>query len=393
MGNPNGIRANSFKQWLRPGLASAMVMVGALAGCASNSGDPVIQNANWNGSNGSSSADASSSSIGSNDSTYQVRSGDTLYSIAWRQKMSYQELAQLNNIQPPYTLSVGQKLRLNQNGTRSTPQTTAGSSTSNTNASGTQTHALGNDSAPVTSSNSDNWLLPSNSSNGSNGSNSSNSNSDTTNANGSGSSAAGGATAGAVAGAAASNGQANNTSPNSQATPASSTNNSSNTTTPQNQSSTTGNATASNQVQAAGTSSSRPQADANRKYVPATTIHWQWPTNGTIIGRYGNSADITSGIDIAGQQGQPIYAAGPGLVIYAGNGVRGYGNLIIIRHNGHYLSAYAHNASLLVKEGDVVAAGQKIATMGNTESSKVELHFEIRQDGKPVDPVNYLPKQ
>ncbi|MGJ8525360.1 Murein hydrolase activator NlpD [Halomonadaceae bacterium LMG 33818] len=382
MGNPNDIRANSFKQWLRPGLASAMVMVAALAGCASNSGDPVIQNANWNGSNGGSNANTSSSSIGSNDSTYQVRSGDTLYSIAWRQKMSYQELAQLNNIQPPYTLSVGQKLRLNQNGTSSTPSTSAGSSTTSANASGTQTHALGNDSAPVTSSNSDNWLLPSNSSNGANGTSNSN-----------GVSAAGGAAAGAIAGAAASNGQANNTGTNSQATPASSANHSSNTATNQNQPSTAGTTTAPHQVQAAGSASSRPQADATRKYVPATTIHWQWPTNGTVIGQYGNSSDITSGIDIAGQQGQPIYAAGPGLVIYAGNGVRGYGNLIIIRHNDHYLSAYAHNASLLVKEGDVVAAGQKIATMGDTESSKVELHFEIRQDGKPVDPVNYLPKQ
>lgn len=393
MGTSNEFRVGSFKQWLRPGLASAMVMVAALTGCASNSGDPVIQNADWNGSNGGSSSAASSSSVGSNDSTYQVRSGDTLYSIAWRQKMSYQELAQLNNIQPPYTLNVGQKLRLNQQGTSSTPSTSSGSSTSNANASGTQTHALGNDSAPVSSSNSDNWLLPSSNSNGSNsgsGSNSAGSNSSSGATSGSGVSAAGGAAAGAVAGAAASNGQGNNASTNAQATPSSST---TNTAANQNQASTTGNTTAANQVQAASSASNSPQADAHRKYVPATTIHWQWPTNGTIIGRYGNSSDITSGIDIAGQQGQPIYAAGPGLVIYAGNGVRGYGNLIIIRHNGHYLSAYAHNASLLVKEGDVVAAGQKIATMGDSESSKVELHFEIRQDGKPVDPAKYLPKQ
>jgi lipoprotein NlpD len=97
------------------------------------------------------------------------------------------------------------------------------------------------------------------------------------------------------------------------------------------------------------------------------------------------------GIDIAGKVGDPVLAAADGRVVYAGSGLRGYGNLIIIKHNNTYLTAYAHNRSLLVKEDQAVRQGQRIAEMGSTDSDQVKLHFEIRRQGKPVDPVRYLP--
>jgi len=98
------------------------------------------------------------------------------------------------------------------------------------------------------------------------------------------------------------------------------------------------------------------------------------------------------GIDISGQIGDPIFAAADGEVVYAGNGLLGYGNLVIINHNEHYLSAYAHNRNILVKEGQIIKIGQKIAEMGSSESQQIKLHFEIRRDGQPVDPLKYLPK-
>lgn len=119
---------------------------------------------------------------------------------------------------------------------------------------------------------------------------------------------------------------------------------------------------------------------------------WQWPVKGKIISKFSNSAQGNKGIDIAGKHGQPIKAAADGLIVYAGNALRGYGNLIIIKHNDDYLSAYAHNDTLLVKEQDKVKAGQVIAKMGNTGSDKTMLHFEIRFRGKSVNPTRYLPK-
>lgn len=119
---------------------------------------------------------------------------------------------------------------------------------------------------------------------------------------------------------------------------------------------------------------------------------WNWPTRGQVIKTY-SEKDYQKGIDISGKTGQPVLATSSGRVAYSGNGLHGYGNLIIIKHNDEYLSAYAHNKKLLVKEGQSVAAGQAIATMGNTDSARTMLHFEIRKAGKPVDPLNYLPKR
>lgn len=118
---------------------------------------------------------------------------------------------------------------------------------------------------------------------------------------------------------------------------------------------------------------------------------WKWPTRGKMIASF--QASGRKGVDIGGDFDQPIYAAAGGRVVYSGGGLRGYGKLIIIKHNKRFLSAYAHNNKLLVEEGDEVSGGQHIASMGRTGADRVMLHFEIRRDGKPVDPVRYLPKK
>ncbi|KAB8305226.1 murein hydrolase activator NlpD [Erwinia endophytica] len=120
---------------------------------------------------------------------------------------------------------------------------------------------------------------------------------------------------------------------------------------------------------------------------------WRWPTNGKIIDNFSASEGGNKGIDIAGSRGQPVIATASGRVVYAGNALRGYGNLIIIKHNDDYLSAYAHNDTMLVREQQEVNAGQKIATMGSTGTSSVRLHFEIRYKGKSVNPLRYLPQR
>lgn len=118
---------------------------------------------------------------------------------------------------------------------------------------------------------------------------------------------------------------------------------------------------------------------------------WLWPTKGRIIRQFSAIDQGNKGIDIAGQRGQSVVSSAAGTVVYSGNALRGYGNLVIIKHNDKYLSAYAHNDRLLVSEGQSVKAGQKIATMGSSGTSSVRLHFEIRYQGKPVNPKRYLP--
>lgn len=120
---------------------------------------------------------------------------------------------------------------------------------------------------------------------------------------------------------------------------------------------------------------------------------WSWPANGQVIGFFSSNSSLNKGIDIAGDLGQPVYAASTGSVVYAGSGLRGYGELVIIKHSDTYVSAYGHNRGLLVREGQRVKAGQKIAEMGSTGTDRVKLHFEIRRQGKPVDPMQYLPRR
>jgi len=120
-------------------------------------------------------------------------------------------------------------------------------------------------------------------------------------------------------------------------------------------------------------------------------LAWQWPASGAVVKTFDDARN--KGLAIAGKAGDPVLAAADGRVVYAGSGLRGYGNLIIIKHNNTFLSAYAHNQALLVKEDDVVRRGQRIAEMGSSDADRVQLHFEIRRLGKPVDPAAYLPSR
>ena len=119
-------------------------------------------------------------------------------------------------------------------------------------------------------------------------------------------------------------------------------------------------------------------------------LDWVWPAKGRLVASFSESATL-KGIDIAGAVGDPVLASAPGKVVYAGSGLRGYGKLVIVKHNATYLTAYAHNREILVKEGQTVTRGQKIAEMGSTDADRVKLHFEIRRLGKPMDPLRYLP--
>lgn len=122
------------------------------------------------------------------------------------------------------------------------------------------------------------------------------------------------------------------------------------------------------------------------------SVRWIWPAQGELLARF-DPGNGNKGIDIGGRRGSPVIAAAAGTVVYRGSGLRGYGQLIIIKHNADFLSAYAHNDKIYVKEGDVIKQGQKIAEMGDTGTDRVKLHFEIRNRGIPVNPLDYLPKR
>lgn len=130
-------------------------------------------------------------------------------------------------------------------------------------------------------------------------------------------------------------------------------------------------------------------AETKSNQVTDTEINWVWPNNGVVLAGFDDVKN--KGIDIGGVAGDPVLAAADGRVVYVGAGLRGYGNLIILKHNNVYLTAYAHNQTLLVKEDQSVLKGQKIAEMGNSDADRVKLHFEVRRQGKPVDPAKYLP--
>ena len=139
-----------------------------------------------------------------------------------------------------------------------------------------------------------------------------------------------------------------------------------------------------------GTDRSKAKAPAPDVFDGAAPVgKWHWPTNGKVIGSFGKAGE--KGIQISGGYEQPVVAAADGRVVYSGTGLVGYGRLLVLKHNKNFFSAYAHNSRILVEEGDVVQGGQRIALMGSSGSDKVKLHFEIRRDGKPVDPLRYLP--
>jgi lipoprotein NlpD len=140
---------------------------------------------------------------------------------------------------------------------------------------------------------------------------------------------------------------------------------------------------------ASASASTAPAASAPAAIAGEDEIAFIWPSNGVLLAGFDEAKN--KGLDLGGKAGDPVQAAADGRVVYAGAGLRGYGNLVILKHNNTYLTAYAHNQTLLVKEDQSVRKGQKIAEMGNSDADRVKLHFEIRRQGKPVDPAKFLP--
>ncbi len=144
-------------------------------------------------------------------------------------------------------------------------------------------------------------------------------------------------------------------------------------------------------VDSASLESTRP---APSVVVPtASNVTWRWPADGTVVASFASGDPTRQGVDIAGKGGQPVRAASDGVVVYSGSGLVGYGELVIVKHSEQWLSAYGHNRARLVNEGQVVKAGQQIAEMGRSGAARDMLHFEIRYNGKPVDPQQYLPRR
>ncbi|WP_456267978.1 peptidoglycan DD-metalloendopeptidase family protein [Kushneria sp. AK178] len=352
-------------------LGSSVVLMAVLGGCAQLDNAPAVEEASFN-----------QSSMASG--IYHVQRGDTIYSIGWKTGIDFRRLASLNNLEPPYNIEPGQALRLNDN--VSAPSGPS-SSVASSGTSGTRATALSGAPGSDSGGGDDSWLSPDEDTIDRNR---------TTGAGAQGTSreqvsqsAIGAATGvGAAAGSAA-DGSANSTGGGQDA-------GSSQSPAPSQGSdaASTGSADSGTQADTGGTAvagKTTSEDRSDRTYTPTTNIDWQWPTEGSVVGSFGDETNLTAGIDIAGQKGQPVKAAGPGIVVYAGDGVRGYGNLIILKHNDHFLSAYAHNDALNVRENDVVRQGETIATMGSTDADSVKLHFEIRQDGQPKDPMQYLP--
>ena len=265
-------------------------------------------------------------------STYTVKRGDTLFYIAWVTGNDFRDLAQRNNVPAPYALNVGQVLQVG-------------------NASG----------QPITGEN-----------------------------------AVSQASARASGGATATTTSAQKSTAVVASQPTityseSSGEQSATKMLPHNKPATTTTTVVAPVTAPTTVSTTQPTASSTSTSSPISS--WRWPTDGKVIENFSGAEGGNKGIDIAGSKGQAIVATADGRVVYAGNALRGYGNLIIIKPNDDYLSAYAHNDTMLVREQQEVKAGQKIATMGSTGTSSTRLHFEIRYKGKSVNPLQYLPQR
>ena len=278
--------------------------------------------------------------------SYQVQRGDTLYSIAFRHGLDFREIAAWNRIGAPYTIYVGQTLRLESPSAAPASRTTAAATTrpSTTAKPGASTAAPSNaprEPAPAPFEPLENTPPPAPATNGA--------------------PVAGSATT------AAPKPPANVATATPPSTPVP--------------------ANPAPPVPAAPTT---PPADA---VATVGEVGWRWPADGTLVGAFVSGDQTKQGIDISGKSGDPVRAAADGTVVYSGNGLVGYGELVIIKHNASYLSAYGHNRKRMVKEGDRVKAGQVIAEMGSSSASRDSLHFEIRKNGKPANPLDYLPRR
>ncbi|SDJ52736.1 peptidoglycan DD-metalloendopeptidase family protein [Billgrantia gudaonensis] len=332
--------------------------------------------------------DLSASRESSPDTHYTVEAGDTLYGIAWRHDMDYRDLARLNQIGPPYRIQPGQRLRLQPEGEAPSGSESAAQVEDGAVATAT---ALGGGEAETDNPD---WLLPDEEAIARNRSSSDQPEDDAPAESGSVDDRAAEDSADPVSDTeaerepeASSADDEESAAQEAEPAEAEASSEEDERRTEEGEAS---QADAGTEVAGAPERSSEA---ASRTYTPVEEVPWQWPVEGDVIGRYGEGDSITAGIDIAGQKGQSVKAAGPGIVVYAGSGVRGYGNLVLIKHNDQYLSAYAHNDSLQVSENDVVDAGDVIATMGDSDAESVRLHFEVRKDGQPQDPLEYLPSR
>ena len=273
--------------------------------------------------------------------TYKVNKGDTMFLIAYLAGIDVKELAALNNMTEPYSLSLGQTLKISNCGTKTVTTTVpvkqpAVATTTTTVAAPAEPAVTYTPGANGTQMGSDGTII------------------------GPIKSGAGVANSAPAMVPVATTPVTPATTPSVPTTPVENTNS-----TPIN---------------------------ANVVAPIASNVAWQWPTSGNIIQGFSNTDGGNKGIDISGSRGQAVKAAASGRVVYAGNALRGYGNLIIIKHNDDFLSAYAHNDKILVTDQQEVKAGQEIAKMGSSGTNTVKLHFEIRYKGKSVDPVRYLPR-
>ncbi|UYG06869.1 peptidoglycan DD-metalloendopeptidase family protein [Halomonas sp. M4R1S46] len=341
--------------------------------------------------------DLSTERATSTPAEYTVQAGDTLYGIAWRHDMDYRDLARLNEIGPPYRLQPGQTLVLGGEGTAE------GEAAGTAGSAGAVATGLGaSEGAAEGADESLDWLLPDAPDDAS------------TDAGGqaavsgeasvqapaeAGGDAEGSEGPGPVydpesPGADGTLSEADRAERRDREAAASAETTSDGDAQPAEEA-TSQDAAPAAEADAGASVAGEPEAPASepRRYTPVEEVPWQWPVEGEVVGTFGEGGSITAGIDIDGQKGQPVKAAGPGIVVYAGSGVRGYGNLILLKHNDQFLSAYAHNDSLRVKENDVVEAGEVIATMGDSDAEDVRLHFEVRKGGQPQDPLEFLPKR
>ena len=292
---------------------------------------------------------ASSATAGSDwrPNTHTVKKGDTLYSIGLEYGFDYKEIAQLNNITAPaYTIHIGQQLKLP---ARATDTSTAASPIPG---------------QPASMADGDVIIRPLNLDGGS-----------------------GTVTSHAASATPAPGQPLLIVEPKALRQPYSEAALNAPVPAPQVQAAATPAAPATANPPAA---TPAPAATASSSTSSIEGIEWAWPTNGKVTAGFNDSASA-KGLDISGAVGQAVNAAAPGKVIYSGSDLRGYGKLVIIKHDNTFLSVYAHNSKILVKEGQQVTRGQKIAEMGDTDTDKVKLHFEIRRQGKSVDPAKYLP--
>lgn len=305
---------------------------------------------------------------------YVVVKGDTLYSIAFRYGLDYHALAKINKIEPPYNLALGQVLVLNLQSQRAPVYVVQKGDTlysiARKNGQSVSFLAGVNNLEPPYNLRLGQKILLSRENVGE----SSKGNSEVP-----------------VAGV-QSQIATNTTKPSATVNTTTTTT----TTTTSSSGNKTTTTTTTNKTQQISSAEKVPAAAqtpiVNSKTRKVAGVTWSWPTSGKVIEQFSTAEQGNKGIDIAGSRGQAILSAADGQVVYSGNALRGFGNLIIINHNNEYLSAYAHNDVMLVKEGQKVKRGQHIARMGNTDTTSPRLHFEIRYRGQSVNPVSYLPK-